>query len=141
MNMEIRSLHSDADHARALALIDELWDREDEASQNTVEVLAILVEAWEREHHQINLPDPIEAIRFRMQQLGYANADLGRVLNSRARATEILSGKRGLTLAMVRRLSQQMNIPAAVLIQERPAATRRSPRRAGAKTPLKAARR
>lgn len=138
--MEIRSLHSDADHTRALALIDQLWDREDEASQNVVEVLAILVEAWEREHHQIRHPDPIEAIRFRMQQIGYTNADLGRVLNSRSRATEILAGTRGLTLAMVRRLSQQMDIPAAVLIQERPAAKRRAPRRAAASTSKKTAR-
>jgi HTH-type transcriptional regulator/antitoxin HigA len=118
MDNSIRAPKSDEEHAQMLRRIDSLWSLTDEASENELEVLSILVEAYERAHHEIPTPDPVAAIRFRMEQLGFSNADLGRVLHSRARATEILAGRRTLTLSMVRRLNKEMDIPADILIKE-----------------------
>lgn len=115
--MSIHPIHDDADHAAALARIDALWgaDAGTEAADE-LEVLVTLVADYESRHHAILPPDPIEAIRFRMEQLGLTRKDLEPMVGSRARVSEVLSGKRPLTLAMVRRLRQGLGVPADVLI-------------------------
>ncbi len=85
---------------------------------DTLEVLAVLVEAYENEHIAILPPDPIDAILFSMEQRGMARADLQEVLGvSRGRLSEVLSGKRSLSKAMIYRLVDQLDIPAEILIQ------------------------
>jgi HTH-type transcriptional regulator/antitoxin HigA len=80
--------------------------------------LATLIEAWEDHHHPISDPDPIEAIEFRMEQQGLTRKDLEPLIGPRGRVSEVLSGKRCLTLPMIRRLSARLKIPAEVLIKD-----------------------
>jgi HTH-type transcriptional regulator/antitoxin HigA len=107
-------------HKAALARIDALMD----AAPGTVEaaeleVLAILVERYEKQLFRIKPPSPIDAIRFRMEQGGYSQADLARLLGSRSRASEIMTGSaKRLSLNQIRRLHQVWKIPADVLIQD-----------------------
>lgn len=82
-----------------------------------MEVLGLLIDKYEQEHYPIDFPDPIEAIRFRMEQLGYNQSDLGNVVGLKSRASEILSRKRKLTLEMIRNLHDTLKIPTDVLIQ------------------------
>jgi len=82
-----------------------------------LEILGILIDQYENEHFPIDLPDPIEAIKFRMEQLGYTQTDLAKVVGLKSRASEILSGKRKLSLEMIRQLHDKLNIPTDVLIQ------------------------
>jgi HTH-type transcriptional regulator/antitoxin HigA len=79
--------------------------------------LGILIDQYENEHFPIDLPDPIEAIKFRMEQLGYTQSDLANVVGLKSRASEILSRKRKLSLEMIRQLHEKLNIPTDVLIQ------------------------
>lgn len=115
----LKVLKSDGDYDAALAEVEELWNSPPGSPEaDRLELLSLLVEAYEEAHHPIGLPDPVEAIRFRMDQLGMSRADLGRVLGSRSRATEVLNRDRPLSLAMIRSLSRELAIPAEVLIQE-----------------------
>ncbi len=82
-----------------------------------LEILGILIDQYENEHYPIDLPDPIEAIKFRMEQLGYTQSDLAKVVGLKSRASEILSKKRKLSLQMIRQLHEKLNIPTDVLIQ------------------------
>lgn len=82
-----------------------------------LEVLSILIKEYEIVHHPIAKPNPIEAIKFRLEQLNMSEADLSDILGYRSRKSEILSGKRKLNLAMIRRLNEVLQIPAASLIQ------------------------
>jgi HTH-type transcriptional regulator/antitoxin HigA len=83
-----------------------------------LEILSILVDRYEQEHFPIELPDPVEAILFRMEQSGYEQRDLAELLGLRSRATEILNKQRKLSLSMIRRLNREWNIPAEVLVRE-----------------------
>ncbi len=115
--MEIHPIHDDEGHARALARIDSLWGAEQGAPQaEELDVLVTLVDAYEAKHHALLPPDPIEAIRFRMEQMGLTRKDLEPMLGSRARVSEVLAGKRSLTLAMVRRLRSGLGLSADVLV-------------------------
>ena len=82
-----------------------------------LEVLSILIEKYENEHFPVGLPDPIEAIKFRMEQLGYNQVDLAEVVGLKSRASEILNKKRKLSLDMIRQLHEKLHIPTEVLIQ------------------------
>lgn len=104
-------------HALALDEIHRLWSSARPADLERVELLSILVEAYEREHVPMPAPSPLQAISFRMEQLGLSLADLARILGSRSRATEVLNGRRELSLNMVRRLHVALSIPAETLIQ------------------------
>lgn len=108
------------DHKTALARIDALMDAEaGTPAVAELEALAILVEHYERTAFPIDPPSPIEAIRFRMEQMGYRQPDLARVLGSRSRASEIMTGSaKGLSLNQIRRLHREWHIPAEVLIRE-----------------------
>ncbi len=119
----IKPIKTEADYDAALEQISSLMDAEagtDEADE--LEVLATLVECYEAEHYPINLPDPIAAIRFRMEQSELSQRDLIPYIGSRSKVSEVLSGKRSLTLQMIRSLHQNLGIPAEVLLKE-PGAT------------------
>ncbi len=88
-------------------------------------MLITLVEAYEQSGHPIDAPDPIEAIRFRLEQLGEDHRALVGVIGNRSRVHEVLNGQRGLSLAMIRRLHQEFGIPAEVLIRPSRAKDRR----------------
>ncbi len=116
--MEIRPIRTQAAYQEALREIESLFD----AAENTPEydrldILSILVEAYEKTHFPIELPDPIEAIQYYMDARGWSRRDLETCLGSRARVSEILSRKRTLTLEMIRKLNQELRIPAEILIQ------------------------
>jgi HTH-type transcriptional regulator / antitoxin HigA len=118
--MEIKPIRSAADHARALEEIQRLWERAmpGTAEGDQFDVLATLIDAYEREHHPVPPPDPIEAIRFRMEQMGLEQRDLAAIFASRARSSEILGRKRKLSLAMIRRLHEELSIPLEVLVKD-----------------------
>lgn len=126
--MNIRPIRSEGDYSEALATVDSLWGK---AVPGTLEgdqldVLITLVQAYEREHHPIPPPDPIEAIKFRMEQMGMSRKGLEGIIGSRARVAEVLAGTRALSIAMIRRLHRELDIPAEILIREvrRPAVAR-----------------
>ncbi|MBM4319552.1 MAG: transcriptional regulator [Deltaproteobacteria bacterium] len=117
--MDIRPIHNDDDHARAMAEIEKLWGATVGTPEaERLEVLVTLVSAYEAEHHRIDAPDPIEAIRFRMVQQGLTRKDLEPMIGGRARVSEVLGGKRPLTLPMIRRIRRGLGISADVLVGE-----------------------
>jgi HTH-type transcriptional regulator/antitoxin HigA len=117
--MDITPIKTDADHRAALAEIEALMNAEpDTPDGDRLDVVATLVEAYEARHFPIAAPDPIAAIKFRMQQMHLTRKDLEPLLGTRGRVSEVLSGRRRLSLAMIRRLNAELNIPAEVLIKE-----------------------
>ena len=117
--MEIKPIKSDRDYRRTLAQIESLMAAlPGTPDGDRLDVLATLAEAWEQKHHSIGPPDPVEAIRFALEQRGLSRRDLEPILGSRSRVAEVLNHKRRLTLPMIRRLHQRLGIPAEVLIQE-----------------------
>jgi HTH-type transcriptional regulator/antitoxin HigA len=116
--MQIKPIRSEADHDVALRRIETLWGAPSGTAEgDELDVLATLVEAYEREHYPIDLPDPIEAIRFRLEQEGKDFRALIGVIGQRTRVYEVMRGDRNLSLNMIRKLHSKMNIPAEVLIQ------------------------
>ncbi len=116
-HMDIQPIHSARDHARTLRQIEKLWgSRRGSANEKKLEILVTLVDAYEAKHHRIDPPDPIEAIRFRMEQEQLTRADLVKLIGSRARVSEILNRRRPLTVAMIRRLRDALGISADVLV-------------------------
>ena len=115
---ELKPIRSDADYKKALAEVEQLWGaRNGTAKGDRLDVLATLIEAWEVAHYPMDPPDPIEAIKFRMEQQGLTRKDLEGIIGSRARIAEVLDRKRGLSIAMIRRLNAELHIPAEVLIK------------------------
>ena len=115
----IRPIHSEQDYAAALARVEVLMDMgRSPAEDDELDVLATLVEVYEDRRFPMDAPDPVEAIKFRMQQLGMSQSDLAPIFGSRAKTSEIFSGKRDLTLKMIRALHEHLGIPAEVLIRE-----------------------
>ena len=116
--MNIKPIKTEADYERALERLELIFDAKKGTDEgDELEVLGILIEKYENEHFPIALPDPIEAIKFRMEQLGYSQADLAKVVGLKSRASEILNKKRKLSLEMIRQLHEKLNIPTDVLIQ------------------------
>ncbi|MDR6809491.1 HTH-type transcriptional regulator/antitoxin HigA [Dyadobacter sp. BE34] len=89
----------------------------DSKESDELEVLSILVKDYENVHFPIPKPSPLEAIRFRLEQMGISEKELSEILGYRSRKSEILSGKRKLNLSMIRRLNEKLHIPAEILIQ------------------------
>lgn len=117
--MEIKPIKNEDDYRKALAEIDRLFDAEpDTAEGDRLDVLATLVEAYEQKLYTIPAPDPVEAIKYWMESRGITRRDLEPLLGSRARVSEIFNHKRGLTLAMIRKLHNKFGIPAEALIQQ-----------------------
>lgn len=115
--MEIRPIRTKADHRAALKEIEGLMGAAPRtADGDRLDVLVTLVEAWERKNEPMELPDPVAAIKFRMEQSGLTPKDLVPMIGRLNRVYEVLSGKRPLTLSMIRRLHMQLGIPAESLI-------------------------
>ena len=115
--MDIHPIRNDRDHARALREMEKLWGaRRGSPEAEKLEILVTLTDAYEAKHHAVGPPDPIEAIRFRMEQEGLTRADLEKLIGSRARVSEILNRRRPLTVSMIRRLRDALGISADVLI-------------------------
>ncbi len=116
--MEIKPIRSAKDHHRALHEIERLWGAAKGTSEgDRLEVWATLIESYERQHYPIDPPNPIDAIRFRLEQQGLDHRALIGVIGSRVRVYEVMRGDRGLSLAMIRRLNKRFGIPADVLIR------------------------
>ena len=116
--MLIKPIKTDADHTAALREIERLWGADERTSEgDRLEVLTTLVEAYEQAHFPMDAPDPIEAIKFRLEQQGADKKTLIGVIGNRTRVYEVLRRDRPLSLAMIRRLNQTLNIPAEVLIR------------------------
>ncbi len=117
--MDIRPIKTEADYEAALARIDELMDAQPDSREgDELDILVVLLESYEEKHHPINAPDPIEAIRFRMDQLGLIDKDLTPYIGPSGRISEILNYKRKLTLTMIRQLHQGLKIPTESLIED-----------------------
>jgi HTH-type transcriptional regulator/antitoxin HigA len=115
--MNIKPIKTKKDYNRALKRIEELWGaKENTPAGDEFEVLFTLVEAYEEKHYPIPPPHPIEAIKFRLEQKGADEKELIKILGGRSRKSEILSGRRKLSLAMIRELHDKLNIPAETLI-------------------------
>ena len=115
--MTIKPIKTKRDYQTALKQIERLWD----AKRNTpkgdrLEVLVTLVEAYEQKHYKVEPPDPVEAIKFRMEQLGLKASDLAKILGGRSRVSEVLNRKRKLTVDMMRSLRKRLDIPAESLL-------------------------
>ncbi|MBF0154779.1 MAG: helix-turn-helix domain-containing protein [Magnetococcales bacterium] len=116
--MEIQLIKTEQDYDAALAEVERLMDADPDTPEgDRLDILTTLIAAYEDRHHAIDLPDPVDAIRFRMEQMGLSRKELEPFIGSRARVAEILNRKRQLSLEMIRRLHKGLKIPANVLIQ------------------------
>lgn len=116
--MTIKPIKSKKDYQAALTRLEQIFDAKPGTKDgDELEILGILIEKYEQDRYAIDYPDPIEAIKFRMEQLGYTQNDLARVVGLKSRASEILNRKRKLSLEMIRQLHQSLGIPTDVLIQ------------------------
>lgn len=115
--MKIKVIKTKKDYEEALGKIEELFNAKANTSDgDLLDILVTLVEVYERKHFEIAPPDPIEAIKFRMDQLGLKQADIAEVIGGKNRASEILNRKRDLTAKMMRDLHKKYNIPAKSLL-------------------------
>jgi HTH-type transcriptional regulator/antitoxin HigA len=117
--MDIKVIKTEQDYQKALNRLEVIFD----APVNTpdgdeAEILSILVEKYEEEHYPIEAPDPIEAIKFRMEQMNLKKSDLAGIIGYRSRVSEIFSRKRKLNLQMIRRLHDKLKIPLEALIED-----------------------
>ena len=115
--MDIRPIKTEQDYNTAISRIEELWGaKKDSPEGDELDLLVTIVESYELKHYPIAPPDPIDAIKFRMEQMGMTSADMIKYLGSQSRVSEILSGKRRLTLGMIKSLYKGLNIPAEILL-------------------------
>ncbi|MBN1969871.1 MAG: transcriptional regulator [Candidatus Delongbacteria bacterium] len=115
--MDIRPIRTVEDYNAAISRIEELWGaKKDTLEGDEFDLLVTLVESYEMKHYPIAPPDPIDAIKFRMEQMGMTNSDMVKYLGSQSRVSEILNKKRKLTLSMVKSLYKGLKIPAEVLL-------------------------
>lgn len=115
--MNIRPIKNESDYEAALARLEAIWDpAEGSPEADELEVLTVLIEDYENRHHPVPPPDPVDAILFRMEQQGLTRKDLEPLLGGRARVSEVLNRKRGLSMAMIRRLHRELHIPLDSLV-------------------------
>ncbi len=115
---ELKPIRSKADYKNAMAELRRLWGAKNGTSDgDRLDVLATLIDAYEAEHDPMDPPDPVEAIKFRMEQRGLTRKDLEPIIGTRTRVAEILNRKRNLSIGMIRRLHEELGISAEVLIQ------------------------
>jgi len=118
MAAEVKPIRTKRDHEAALREAERLWGATAGTPEgDRLDVLATLIDAYEAEHYPIDPPDPIEAIKFRMEQQGLTRRDLEKMIGTRTRIAEVLNRKRGLSIAMIRRLHEKLGISAEVLIR------------------------
>ncbi|MCW3167091.1 helix-turn-helix domain-containing protein [Chryseobacterium sp. 09-1422] len=116
--MNIKPLKTESDYNDALERLEMIFHAEPDTSEgDELEILGILIEKYENENFPIELPDPIEAIKFRMEQLNYSQNDLAEIIGLKSRASEILNKKRKLSLEMIRKLTEKLHISPEILIQ------------------------
>jgi HTH-type transcriptional regulator/antitoxin HigA len=117
--MEIHPVKTESDYESALEEIDRLWGSPDgSADGDRLDVLLVLVEDYEAKHHAVDSPDPIEAIKFRMEQMNLTRKDLEPIIGSRGRVSEVFNRRRSLSLPMIRRLHSSLHIPLESLVRE-----------------------
>ncbi len=117
--MRISLIRNEEDYRKALDRLEVIFDANKGSDLgDELEILSILIERYEEEHFPIGMPDPIEAIKFRMEQLGMKQNDLAEILGYKSRISEILNKKRKLTLDMIRKLNVSLRIPTEVLVQD-----------------------
>ena len=118
MMTDLKPIRTEADYDEALAAAGELWGANSGTPEgDRLDVLATLIDAYEAKHHPMDPPDPIEAIKFRMEQQGLTRKDLESIIGPRNRVADILNRKRGLSLEMIRQLLQHLGISVDVLIR------------------------
>ena len=117
--MDIKPIKTKADYETVLAEIDSLMDAEPGTDDgDRLDVLVTLAEAYERKHHTVEAPDPIEAVRHALEAKGMDESDLGEIIEARReRVWEVMNRRRPLTMPMIRRLNERLNVPAEVLIR------------------------
>jgi HTH-type transcriptional regulator/antitoxin HigA len=116
--MKLKPIKTEQDYYQSLERLEKIFDAVPGTNEgDELEILGILIENYENEYYSIGLPDPIEAIKFRMEQLDYSQNDLAEVIGLKSRASEILNRKRKLSLEMIRKLTEKLHIPSEVLIQ------------------------
>jgi len=114
----LKPIRTKADYTAAMAEIGRLWGAKLGTPEgDRLDILATLVDAYETRHHPMDSPDPIEAIKFRMEQQGLTRRDLEGILGTRTRVAEVLNRRRGLSINMIRRLHDKLGISADVLIR------------------------
>ena len=117
--MKINPIKNQNDYEQALERLETIFDSQPGTIEgDELEILSILIDKYEKESFPIDLPDPIEAIKFRMEQLGIKQKDLAVTLGFKSRVSEIMNKRRKLTLEMIRKLHQNLNIPTSILIKE-----------------------
>ena len=117
--MKISPIRTEKDYQKALKRLEEIFDSKKGTQEgDELEILAILIEHYENENIPVEMPDPIEAIIFRMEQMGLKQKDLAKIIQFNSRASEVLSKKRKLNLSMIRKLNTALNIPTEVLVQD-----------------------
>jgi HTH-type transcriptional regulator/antitoxin HigA len=115
---DLKPIRSERDYDHALAEVEELWGAKAGTPKgDRLDILATLIEAYETEHYPMDPPDPIEAIKFRMEQQGLTRKDLEEILGTRTRVSEVLNRKRGLSINMIRALHDKLGISAEILIR------------------------
>jgi len=114
----MKIIKTESEYKNALIKLEKIFNAKPNTTKgDQLELLSLLIEKYEQEKYPIDMPDPIEAIKFRMEQMGYTQNDLAKIIGLKSRASEILNKKRPLTLEMIRNLHHKMNIPTQVLIQ------------------------
>ena len=118
MTADVKPIRTKRDYEAALKEVERLWGaRAGTSDGDRLDVLATLIDVYEAEHYPMDPPDPIEAIKFRMEQQGLTRRDLEEIIGTRTRIAEVLNRKRGLSIAMIRRLHERLGISAEVLIR------------------------
>jgi HTH-type transcriptional regulator/antitoxin HigA len=118
MATELKPIRTEADYEAALEEVGRLWGaKSGTAEGDRLDVLATLVDVYEAQHYPMDPPDPIEAIRFRMEQQGLTRKDLEPLIGNRGRVAEVMNRKRGLSIEMIRNLHEQLGISAEILIR------------------------
>jgi HTH-type transcriptional regulator/antitoxin HigA len=116
--VDVKPIRTEADYEVALAEVERLWGAKSGTPRgDRLDVLATLIDAWENEHYPIDPSDPIEAIKFRMDQQNLTRKDLEGILGTRTRVAEVLNRRRGLSINMIRRLHERLGIPTDILIR------------------------
>lgn len=117
--MEIKVIKTEEDYNQALLRLEEIFDAPENTKEgDEADLIGVLIERYEEKHYPIGPPDPIEAIKFRMEQMDMTKSDLADILGYKSRVTEIFSRKRKLTLKMIRNLHEKLNIPYESLITD-----------------------
>jgi HTH-type transcriptional regulator/antitoxin HigA len=119
LKMDIRLIKNEQDYQNALSRLDFIFDAPTgSAESDEADVLSLLVDDYENKHYPIEAPDPVEAIKIRMEEMQLKQRDIAPSLGGKNRASEILNRKRKLTIEMIRNLSEKLNLPVSLLIQD-----------------------